>query len=535
MWRWLLELESIQSGSRNSDFSSNNKEDNAPDDTKVAFQSVLQGLVGFLNATPVIPSEIPIYKIASLEIKEKQSFKEESVKVEQDSTNNKNAKDNAKDIDSGEAEVFESHSEEPKSKSEDLRRGRIEDTVKKDTVKKDTVKKDTESKASNTIEQETEVVESNLNKHKELSSEDIQNKVSDKVVAKPDQEDLHAKETVDSSTSNIKSRVNSDTSTRNEGEVSQAKPTLDGTKPETDSEQVATVANFEDVGPKPDVSSNAKEAIKVLNSKPIRSEGRTLEDEIEISYYEARDLFAKEMKLGAENSTLKPENVAIPVSRDLMGSKALTELIKQSSLMMSQGFLESSSSNIFRKTQDDHFDINQSLVQGNKTVFDKGHTGKITNESFSARTAQAQVMIDKVKAVLEQATVNKANDTITVKVEPANLGELTVKVSEKNGQIYAKITPQSREVEDILRSQSRELSLVIQALGYQKEDVQISIGEASPDFHSAFYNGNDSQGESSGSNKGSQNARTFLGNGIKDTGMKIDNNLTREDLVGWIA
>jgi hypothetical protein len=175
------------------------------------------------------------------------------------------------------------------------------------------------------------------------------------------------------------------------------------------------------------------------------------------------------------------------------------------------------------------------MIQSSKPVLEKNSSEKVINNSFHARTAQAQVMIDKVKAVIEQAAVNKTNDSITVKIDPPHLGELTVKVSEKKGQIYAKITPESKEVEEVLRSQARELSLVIQALGYKEEDVEVSIGTATPDFYRAFSHHDSANSGFSNSNTGLNKSRFGVLGNSEQTGINIDNNLTSEDLVGWVA
>ncbi len=159
-----------------------------------------------------------------------------------------------------------------------------------------------------------------------------------------------------------------------------------------------------------------------------------------------------------------------------------------------------------------------------------------TQASFLRRDVKAQEFIDKIKEALMKAAANKTNDTISVKVNPAHLGEIKVTVSHKNNEIYAKLVPESKEIEQILKTKSHELNAVIQALGFTPDSVHIQVGsEPNPNLSwNNIFKGNQENASNNGSSKG--NKSPFSKH--VDVGELIGGSVTEPTVVqesGWVA
>lgn len=84
--------------------------------------------------------------------------------------------------------------------------------------------------------------------------------------------------------------------------------------------------------------------------------------------------------------------------------------------------------------------------------------------------------IERVKELLKTAAQNRNGNTLVVRLDPPALGSLTMKVTHKAGQVFARIIPESGEVETVLRARVSELVHVLAATGLNSEDVHVSIG-----------------------------------------------------------
>lgn len=144
--------------------------------------------------------------------------------------------------------------------------------------------------------------------------------------------------------------------------------------------------------------------------------------------------------------------------------------------------------------------------------------------------------VDKVKEVLERAAMTKTTDSVRVKINPEHLGEIVVKISQKNGEIFARLTPDSKEVEQTLRTKSHELVGVLQNLGFKPEDVHVSIGSEQSEF--GMFSGGTSNKESG--SKGSQSGSRGVFNGRNEVGIEatlnsFPKNSAGVEESGWVA
>lgn len=519
-----MELESVHSGSNNADLQKNIKSKVPEGDSKEAFLSVLQGLVGFLAPSPAIQTNIPQVKIAKLEVREKEVQKEEQNYYSEDVDARQSLNEEG-DIQTSENNNLDLSADANKDVTEEavkLSGAKSNNETKEEVVAEVVVQAKTdqsvEENQTQVIVQQTvnkEVVQDTTSQEKnKLDAE--QNAISTELVSENNVEIAKNAENTALEATKVQKKTVSETPVE-EAQV------LESYEAQTD---VSLQGN--------DANLDPKNTVKISNAKVQKEDsGRSLEDEIEVSYFNARELL-KSSQDHVAPAVDKTVNAPFVSAKDSLGIKVLGEMALQAAFR-GQANLDFGSNLNFSKNSNIKLDQSQGMMQSNKPVLEKNSSEKVISNSFHARTAQAQVMIDKVKAVIEQAAVNKTNDSITVKIDPPHLGELTVKVSEKKGQIYAKITPESKEVEEVLRSQARELSLVIQALGYKEEDVEVSIGTATPDFYRAFSHHDSANSGFSNSNSGLNKSRFGVLGNSEQTGINIDNNLTSEDLVGWVA
>lgn len=484
-------------------------------DAKEAFLSVLQGLVGMINPNPILNTNLPDIKIAKLDVKEKV--------VDQEAQSESNNFDFKKEV------KTEDGHEEAKAETSDKSSGNDVVVEAKVAEEKKVVNKEQESTADLNPEEAVKVKEEIVVAEQVVSEVEVA-KDQVQVDSEVTQEQVvEASESLEV----VKKVAESEVAEEAETTVNKALKVTNN----DDSEDNFSYA-YESYGSSQEELENSntpKDSVKLANVKVVRDDMlRSLKDDIEVSYFEAKELMQKEfnVQLNQMDSPLKPE---LSFNKEGFSPKMMAELMHQSLARPQMSMESMASSNLGKSSSNVKLDQAQGIGQTNRPVLDKNTSEKLMSDKFHARTAQAQAMVDKVKEVVEQAAINKSNDSITVKVDPPHLGELTVKVSEKKGQLYAKITPESKEVEDILRSHSREISGVIQALGYKEEEVQVTIGSATSQFHNAFSEGGHSGGDLRGFFGGQNNSRFAPGLAAKEPGINIDNNLIKEDLVGWVA
>lgn len=103
------------------------------------------------------------------------------------------------------------------------------------------------------------------------------------------------------------------------------------------------------------------------------------------------------------------------------------------------------------------------------------HAAKAKPEQ--APGAHSARMLEQVQKVLEEAVRTKDSNTIVVRLDPPQLGALTVRLTHRGDELFGRIIPESPEVEAILRSRSHELQQILAASGLKAENVHVSIGQ----------------------------------------------------------
>lgn len=150
-------------------------------------------------------------------------------------------------------------------------------------------------------------------------------------------------------------------------------------------------------------------------------------------------------------------------------------------------------------------------------------------------TEKRDEMVEKVKEVLRQAAEKKPGNTLVVRLDPPELGKLTVKVAHRDGQIFARIIPESSEVENMLRTRVTEMSQVLSSFGLHLDDVHVSIGAEHSETE-MFQFSDFLQGRENGHNKEAyaegREARAFES---QLPGLPQKSVLAANELAGWVA
>lgn len=135
--------------------------------------------------------------------------------------------------------------------------------------------------------------------------------------------------------------------------------------------------------------------------------------------------------------------------------------------------------------------------------------------------ATSQRMMERIETALKEAAKSRDGKTITLRLEPLQLGQVKCDVSLRDGLLQARITPQNPEVLHTLRENAHELQGALRRLGLNVDRVTVQVlGEKDPtnfastagflDGKSFQENGNNMPG------KGGQTPEKTFGNEIAD-------------------
>jgi flagellar hook-length control protein FliK len=135
--------------------------------------------------------------------------------------------------------------------------------------------------------------------------------------------------------------------------------------------------------------------------------------------------------------------------------------------------------------------------------------------------ATSQKMLERIETALKEAAKSRDGKTITLRLEPLQLGQVKCDVSLRDGLLQARITPQNPEVLHTLRDNAHELQGALRRLGLNVDRVTVQVlGEKDPtnfasttgflDGKSFQENGNNMPG------RGGQTPEKTFGNEIAD-------------------
>ena len=117
--------------------------------------------------------------------------------------------------------------------------------------------------------------------------------------------------------------------------------------------------------------------------------------------------------------------------------------------------------------------------------------------------------MEKVESALKEAAKSRDGKTISLRLDPPNLGSLKVDVTLREQTLHARIVADSSQVAMLLKERSHELQSILRKLGIDVDKVTVSI--MNDDFGQLEADSNYGSGNSAGNGTGSQNSDSGAG------------------------
>jgi flagellar hook-length control protein FliK len=84
-------------------------------------------------------------------------------------------------------------------------------------------------------------------------------------------------------------------------------------------------------------------------------------------------------------------------------------------------------------------------------------------------------MMERIETAIKEAARSRDGKTITLRLEPLQLGQVKCDVSLRDGLLHARITPQNPEVVQAVRDNSHELQSALRRLGLNVDRVTVQV------------------------------------------------------------
>lgn len=88
---------------------------------------------------------------------------------------------------------------------------------------------------------------------------------------------------------------------------------------------------------------------------------------------------------------------------------------------------------------------------------------------------QTARMLERVEASLKEAARARDGKTISLRLDPANLGRVKVDVSLRDGSLHARISPENQQVMIALRENAHDLQGALRKLGLNVDSVSVTV------------------------------------------------------------
>jgi hypothetical protein len=131
------------------------------------------------------------------------------------------------------------------------------------------------------------------------------------------------------------------------------------------------------------------------------------------------------------------------------------------------------------------------------------------------RSLEVRTM-ERVESALKEVARSKDGKTISVRLDPPELGTVKIDVTQRDGSIHARLVAESPQVTNLLKDKSQEVVQMLRKLGLNVDKVSVSVG-GQPEQPSQQFNQqldsqvNDRTGENA--NRNSSNRSRKEGNG----------------------
>lgn len=159
-------------------------------------------------------------------------------------------------------------------------------------------------------------------------------------------------------------------------------------------------------------------------------------------------------------------------------------------------------------------------------------------EKSSVDRTRQQEMFERVRVALQSASQGKSLSTMVVRLDPPELGNMTVRVQQRGDQLFARIIPDSQEVESAIRGRTSEIASVLTQSGFRVDNIHVSVGL--DDAQYSFGNLLQQQSQQSGQGKERRQSKTSTSatpSGVGDalSSGSVSQTSAGLDSSGWVA
>jgi flagellar hook-length control protein FliK len=84
-------------------------------------------------------------------------------------------------------------------------------------------------------------------------------------------------------------------------------------------------------------------------------------------------------------------------------------------------------------------------------------------------------MMERIETALKEAARSRDGKTITLRLDPMQLGQVKCDVSMRDGLLHARITPQNPDVVHAVREHAHELQTALRRLGLNVDRVSVQV------------------------------------------------------------
>ncbi len=296
------------------------------------------------------------------------------------------------------------------------------------------------------------------------------------------------------------------------------------------------MANADDVQVRQAKSPNAKNAVEqgenvenagaaqASQSKGGQESVRPETRDLKAVSGEARP--ALDQRLQRQRESISKLAQAIKVESDSAGHAATTDSARAASANFDAAFQMTLLRQAFeslRPQRADSLDAKQRQSTSQASAVGTVAEAKTASTDSGERSAKQLTrphlrrMLDRVESTLKEAARSRDGKTISLRLDPVQLGRVKVDVSLREGTLHARITPENQQVLVALREHSHELQSALRKLGLNVDSVTVTVssetGQELSDFGRELNNGNSFQEERNNMpNDGGQLAENTFGN-----------------------
>jgi flagellar hook-length control protein FliK len=174
----------------------------------------------------------------------------------------------------------------------------------------------------------------------------------------------------------------------------------------------------------------------------------------------------------------------------------------------------------------------------------KSQATKESGKTTQLNSRQEKI-INQILKLVDQAAKSKDGSSLTIKISPEELGQVTVKVTQRGDQLFARIVPEKKEVEQTVRSGINEVIAQLVSAGFKAENIHVGVGKEideseafNPFMNNLAGRGQENSGNSE-ANSNSEARHTFrLENGGNGSNAERTDTFVGEKNVvdnGWVA